>query len=259
MNEFIIIVMTVSSGLLVIYHHLGYPLILRWMHKRRIENNKNCCNKFDITTNEDVTLPSITIVIPAYNEHRWIADKIRNLAIVDYPSDLLKIIIACDGCTDDTGAIAIQTAIEMECAHLSIKVCEFNRNRGKVAIINEIIQHVNSNLVALSDVSALISVDAFQIAAKRFTNPEIGVLTGHYHLLNPGSIGEAVYWNYQSNIKASEASLGSTMGAHGAFFIFRQKLFSPEKILRHRLTVTLDICGELRLVAIRSRSRKDLT
>ena len=229
MNEIILIVMTLISGLLVIYHHLVYPLILRWMHKQKIENNKNPSNRIYSTTNEDVILPSITIVIPAYNEHRWIADKIRNLAIVDYPANLLKIIIACDGCTDDTGAIAIQTSLEAECAHLSIKICEFNKNRGKVAVINEIMQDINSNLVALSDVSALISVDAFQIAAKHFTNPEIGVLTGHYQLLNPGSVGEAAYWNYQSNIKASESSLGSTMGAHGAFYIFRKKLFSPLK------------------------------
>ena len=44
-------------------------------------------------------------------------------------------------------------------------------------------------------------------------------------MLSPGSEGEQAYWNYQSEIKASEAALGATLGAHGAFYVFRRDLF----------------------------------
>ena len=149
MNETLLVVLTLTSGILVIYHHLGYPLILRWAQKWRKEQAVRVIRRHYTSSNEDARLPTITIVIPAFNEEQWIADKIRNLAIVDYPAGLLKITIACDGCEDDTPAIARRTANEPECQHLAIEVRDFNCNRGKVAVINEVMQDIESDLVAL--------------------------------------------------------------------------------------------------------------
>lgn len=227
MNDTLLIALTVASGFLVIYHHVGYPLILRMVQKLRPKHEVETTNRRYTKSSTDSHLPTITVVIPAYNEAQWIAEKIRNLAVLDYPVDQLKVIVACDGCSDNTASIAQQTANEPECQHLQIKILDFKNNRGKVAIINEVVQNVDSELVALSDVSALISVDALLVAAARFKDERIGVLNGHYRLLNPGSTGEAAYWNYQSQIKASEAAFGSTLGAHGAFYLFRRSLFQP--------------------------------
>jgi len=187
----------------------------------------NSHNRHYTPTNTDYELPTITIVIPAYNEQRWIADKIRNLSILDYPITRLNVIIVCDGCSDETVAIAARTIEENECQHLDIEIRDVKKNRGKVAVINDVMRDIESELVVLSDVSALVSVDALLIAAEHFKDPSIGVLNGHYRLLNPGSTGEAAYWQYQSHIKASEAALGSTLGAHGAFYLFRRSLFQP--------------------------------
>jgi len=218
--------LTLTSGILVIYHHLGYPLILRWAQKWRTEQVVRAKCRHYTSSKEDARLPTVTIVIPAYNEEQWIADKIRNLAIIDYPAELLNIIIACDGCKDDTAAIARRTANEPECQHLTVEVRDFDCNRGKVAVINEVVLDIESDLVALSDVSALVSVDALLIAAAHFEDPGVGVLNGRYCLLSPGSAGESAYWNYQGRIKAGEAALGSVLGAHGAFYLFRRSLFS---------------------------------
>lgn len=227
MNELSIILITLLSGALVIYHHVGYPLILRWIQSRTSSKKHNTVTRKYTSTKDDVALPTISVIIPAYNEERWIADKIRNLAIIDYPANKLNIIVACDGCSDKTADIARKTSQETECIHLNIDIRDFPVNRGKVAVINEVIESVSCDLVALSDVSALISVDALVIAADHFNDPQVGVLNGHYRLLNPGSTGEEAYWQYQSRIKSSEAAIGSTLGAHGAFYLFRRKLFSP--------------------------------
>jgi len=53
------------------------------------------------------------------------------------------------------------------------------------------------------------------------------VVSGTYQLLNPGSEGEALYWRYQRAIKEREDILGSTLGVHGAFYLFRRDLFVP--------------------------------
>ncbi len=225
MIDTLLIILTLSSSLLVVYHHIGYPLLLRWAGQRRSETDVRPVSRGYESHTDDQELPSVSIVIPAYNEQRWIAEKIRNLATLDYPPDRLHVVIACDGCTDETTQVASETAKEAECRHLSIRICEFEHNRGKVAVINQILPELDSDLVALSDVSALVSVDALLLAAEHFKNADVGVLNSHYQLLNPGTEGEASYWKYQGSIKAAEAALGSTLGAHGAFYLFRRALF----------------------------------
>lgn len=227
MNDIFIIVVTLTSGLLVIYHHVGYPLILRLVHYFSCEQIVEASGRSYTVTSNDNNLPTITLIIPAYNEEQWIAEKIHNVSVLDYPDDRLNVIIACDGCTDYTPAIALQTINEPGCQHLHAEVLNFEENRGKVAVINEVMQGIDSELVAMSDVSALISIDALLIAAEHFKDARIGVLNGHYRMLNPGSEGEAAYWQYQSRIKASEAAMGSTLGSHGAFYLFRHALFQP--------------------------------
>lgn len=226
MDNLMLIIVTLASVWLVVYHHLVYPLILKLLNKA-VSENRPVKQRHYCASNDDTQLPSITIVIPAYNEAQWIAEKIRNIAALDYPAEHLHVVIGFDGCTDQTFAIAQATAREPECVALNIKVVNFKKNRGKVAVLNSILATVECDLVALTDTSALISIDALLIAAERFKDPKIGVLNSHYHLLSPGSDGERAYWDYQSKIKLSEAALGSTLGAHGAFYLFRSELFEP--------------------------------
>lgn len=229
MNTTILLYLTLLSGFLIVYHHIGYPILLK-LFEKYLNNTQETQNidKYRNTYN-DSSLPSVTIVIPAYNEEKWIADKIRNIAALDYPSDKLHVLIGCDGCNDFTYKIANKTSQEIECSHLKIDICNYPRNRGKVAVINELVLSANSEIIALSDVSAIISLDALRIAAHRFQDPEIGVINSHYQLLNPGSKGEETYWKYQSNIKRQESKLGSTLGAHGALYLFRRELFTKLK------------------------------
>ena len=225
MLEILLLAVTLSSMLLVVYHHAIYPLILRAVQRsRKIPTVDVSPRQYD-RTQEDDALPHISILIPAYNEAAWIQAKIYNLVVLDYPSDKLKVVLACDGCTDDTAAIARHCMAQPECADLNLQIREFRTNRGKVAVINEVMREMDTELVAMSDVSALISVDALLIAAAQFNDPRLGVLNSHYRLLSPGSEGEANYWRYQSNIKSCEAALGATLGAHGAFYLFRRQLF----------------------------------
>ena len=227
MLEFILIALTLASMLLIIYHHVGFPLIMRLARGKRTYSEPRLPAMNYAESSFDPLLPSVTILIPAYNEERWIADKIRNLATLDYPREKLRVMIACDGCEDGTAALARSVASEAPCNHLSVEVREFASNRGKVAVVNELMQEIDTEFVALSDVSSLVSVDALQIAAWHFRDPHLGVLNGSYRLLEPGSEGEAAYWAYQRNIKMSEAALGATIGAHGAFYLFRRHLFEP--------------------------------
>ncbi len=205
--------------ILVVYHHLIFPLILRRLRKVK--------SAVPVSAFRNRDLPEITLLVPAYNEVDVIADKVRNIASLDYPRDKLNLIIACDGCTDDTAIKALKTAAEPENKHLQIEVAVFPENGGKVAILNKLIPTIKSEIVGLSDASALISIDALYNAAAQFTDPKIGVVAPTYRILQPGSEGEAAYWRYQTGVKLGEAALGAPMGAHGALYFFRREAFCP--------------------------------
>lgn len=243
MLDSILISFFVGFSLLIIYHHVGFPWLLNKLTKNKKNPTASPLQRGFSSDQNDALLPSISIVIPAYNEERWITEKILNLSFIDYPADRLSIYIACDGCTDHTVEKARLASQQAECRDLNIEVISFKENKGKVAVLNGVIQCLDTDLVALSDVSALISSDGLLIAAEHFKQPEIGVVTGHYQLLNPGSESEQAYWEYQSNIKKNESKLASTLGTHGAFYLFRRRLYKhlPSDTINDDFIIPMDI------------------
>ena len=227
MIDMVLATLCLLAGTLIVYHHAGYPILLRWYAKRHPKQPVHENQRAYKVEAQDCTLPTVTILVPAYNEEAWIADKIRNLASLDYPKDKLKVVIACDGCTDKTvvkAQMAIQEAI---CSDIYFEIHDHQVNRGKVATVNQEIANIDSDITALSDVSALISLDALLIAGEHFKKAEVGVVNATYQLCPTGNQGEDVYWKYQTAVKECEASFGSSLGSHGAFYLFRTTLFTP--------------------------------
>jgi cellulose synthase/poly-beta-1,6-N-acetylglucosamine synthase-like glycosyltransferase len=208
------------AWLLIIYHHLVYPLILKFVYTQSISPSQADALQED----EISSLPHICILVPAYNEGDVIADKIRNVASLDYPKNKLSLLIACDGCSDDTADIVRKTLLEPEVHELKVELIEYLENRGKVAVLNQTIPQLECDIVGLSDASALISFDSLIICARQFYDDKLGILAATYKLLKPGSNGEKSYWQYQTKVKEIESSLGSPIGVHGALYFFRQHL-----------------------------------
>ncbi|ROV59610.1 glycosyltransferase family 2 protein [Vibrio ponticus] len=227
MMELALILLFSVSSFLIVYHHIGYPLLLKLVAKRTPLERKVSFKRLYRVTKADRSLPSITMLIPAYNEQEWIAQKIRNLSSLDYPKDKLKVIIACDGCTDSTVEIAEATIQEAICSETHFEIIQFEQNRGKVAVINQVMQGINSDITAMSDVSALVSFDALLLAAQHFQQSNAGVVNSRYQLLDSQNTGEMKYWQYQSMLQQGEANLGANIGAHGALYFFRTELFTP--------------------------------
>jgi cellulose synthase/poly-beta-1,6-N-acetylglucosamine synthase-like glycosyltransferase len=223
MTELLLAAITLAAIAVIVYHHAVYPVLLGWLAGRK-------AGRADDRPQQGKTigdLPTIALLIPAYNEAEHIADKIRNIGALSYPSQNLQVNILCDGCSDNTAQLARQVAREPECQHLELTITEFTRNRGKVAVLNEAIGECDTEIIALSDVSALVSIDALLRLAEQFAQPEVGIVSSNYRLLNPGSEGEAVYWVYQRRLKQKEAAVAGLIGAHGAFYAFRRALFRP--------------------------------
>lgn len=203
---------------LVVYHHVLYPLLLKRLSARWQMNTAQ-------SQPEMLEWPSVSLVIPCYNEGEVIAEKLHNLAFLDYPEDRLEIVLVDDGSTDDTLIQMRQIISKSEFEHLNIQIVEQGHNQGKVAALNKAMTQVRSELVVLSDTSALISIDALRRAAQKLSEPKVGVVCGTYQFLEEGSSGEQRYWQYQTELKNLESKMGSTLGAHGALYAFRTEAY----------------------------------
>lgn len=222
-----LLITLIMMGALVVYHHLLYPLILRWISRAVVTEPLSVPVRHYMPQPFDMSLPTIAVVVPAYNEARYIAEKLRNLATLDYPHNKLKIYLFDDGSTDDTLTIARNTLQEPELAGMDIEICAMVINGGKVALLNRAIATVDSEVLVLTDTSALLSHDSLLRIAAHLQQGDVGVVAAMYSIFSPGSIGEEAYWQYQTRIKKTESDMGSVIGVHGAMYAIRKSLMKP--------------------------------
>jgi cellulose synthase/poly-beta-1,6-N-acetylglucosamine synthase-like glycosyltransferase len=211
----VLVVIFWTCVLLIVYHHALYPPLLRFLG-RRVKHSPNVQLEVACST------PSITLIVPAHNEALVIEQKVANLQDLTYSR--LRCVIALDGCTDDTAPKA-KAAIAKAPVSARFSLMEYPNNVGKVGVLNREIAEARSEIVVLSDASAVMPSTTLIQIAKHFAEPRVGVVCGTYSI--QGDDGERLYWKYQTQVKASEAALAAPMGAHGALYAFRRCLWSP--------------------------------
>lgn len=204
--------------LVVIYHHVGYPALLAFFARKRRPTPP--------ARTPEADLPVISIVVAAYQEEAYIAAKIHNCAALDYPPDRLEVIIACDGCRDETVPAARAAAGVWWIGALDVKILDFPVNRGKVAVLNEAVALARGAIVVATDASALLSVDSLRRVADWCADPTVGVVCGAYALLDQPSAGEAAYWRMQTGVLRREGRIAAPLGAHGAGYAFRKSAWT---------------------------------
>ena len=204
----------ISSILVIFYHHAGYPLLLRYFSARRQEIEPGSGDK----------LNKFIFIIPMYNEATFVAEKIANLASLDYPADCFEVLLLDDGSTDKTSDIAQKAVAQFP--NIKITIRTFTVNRGKVALFNQVIPDIPDDYILFfSDVSASLSTNTLQNANAWFNNPLVGAFSSKYQLKNQALIGEQYYWQYQNDIKTRESRLGTPIGYHGSGYAFRKILW----------------------------------
>ena len=219
---------------LIVYHHVGYPLLLKVIARYKSKNEQTWvdqCRGFK-DSDQDIELPSIHIIVPAFNEEVVIQQKVDSMVWLDYPDNKLSISIYCDGCTDETVMRAIKSQQLFHNRDLDIRIINIEENKGKVSIINRGIEESHADVVVFSDASAILSSDTLMRSAEHFNrDSEIAVVTGDYSLLTAtskqsdelGTDGETAYWQYQNRVRGLESKLGAVMGVTGAYYAIRRE------------------------------------
>jgi cellulose synthase/poly-beta-1,6-N-acetylglucosamine synthase-like glycosyltransferase len=220
-----------SAALVLIYTYAGYPLLIWLLARLR-----------SVPQQRRRILPAVSIVVIAHNEELRIRSRIENLLALNYPRELLEIVIASDASTDSTAALARGFGAQ------GVKVIEFARHRGKPAVLNDVLPRLTSAVVVLMDVRQRAHPDAVQLLVDNFADPAVGAVSGELILLEDGPGGVAAdgvgfYWRYEKFIRQQESRLDSTVGATGALYALRPELFEaiPEDTILDDVLIPMQI------------------
>lgn len=235
----------ITSAILIIYHHALFPVLLARLARVAGRNHADASNFFSAGAR------SVCMIVPAYNEERFIAAKIENCDALEYPSGKLHILIVLDGCSDRTHELA-NRALKKASNPARFRLIENPSNLGKVRTLNESMNKTSADIVAFSDVSAMITADALVRCSRHMEDPNVGVVCGRYQI-RQGTVEEQAYWNYQSELKKAEAAIAAPMGAHGAFYAIRGALWVP----LDEATINDDFLIPMRIVDLNYRAVLD--
>lgn len=204
---------------LIVYSYLFYPIILLALSKLFAKKRED----YVLNTFKTDELPSVSVVISAFNEETCIAERIRNLLELDYPHDRLHIFIASDGSTDNTDTI-LQSFSD---PRLSI-IC-FEKNRGKINVLNDLLERVSEHITVFSDANTMFEADAVLNLVKPFSDNQVGAVCGELNLIDTfsGDNKDNLYWKYEQFLKSHESKLDALLGANGGIYAIRTKLYEP--------------------------------
>lgn len=200
------------SGALVVYTYAGYPVLLAALARLRPW-------QAEPATDREVSLPSVTLVVPVHNERQNIGRKLANIRALDYPPALIEVFVVSDGSTDGTPEI-VRSAMDER-----MELIELPTRGGKAAALNVALARARHDLVVFTDASILLAPDALREIVKPFASPEVGCVSGEDHIANGG--GEGAYGRYELFIRRQESAVHSIVGASGSFYAQRRALCEP--------------------------------
>ena len=201
------------SIVLVLYVYFGYPLVLYLL----VKYHKKPVKRADI-------IPSVTLLICAYNEEEVIGEKIQNSFELDYPPEKIKIVIASDGSTDKTNDIVREYNDER------LILMDYPERRGKISVVNSTVPKLESEIVVFSDANTMYQKDCIKKIVRNFNDPTVGGVSADVILYNEGATfgrSESLYYLYERWIQKKESDFGSIIGADGGMYAIRRELFVP--------------------------------
>lgn len=199
--------------LLMFWAYFGYPLLMYVLSKVAQKPIR-----------KEPIQPSITLLIPAYNEVDVIARKLNNSLALTYPREKLEILVVDDGSNDGT------TEIISRYQEKGVKLIKQPVRGGKMAGVNTGFEMAKGEIIVLSDASPSYEEGSLELLIAPFADPQVGVVVGTLAIWdsNQGVAKQAgLYWKYEAALRRWESSTGSTVAVHGNMFALRKSLYRP--------------------------------
>lgn len=206
------------SLFIIIYTFVGYGILLFILVKiKRIFKGKQQVNATE-------HLPTVSILVAAYNEEAIIVEKIKNTLALNYPKALLQLIFITDGSNDSTA--------DLIAPFKEITLLNSSERKGKMAAIKRAIPFVKNEIMVFTDANTFLNEAAIAELVKHYQNEKVGAVAGEKRIFvdttaDASAAGEGFYWKYESFLKKLDYELYSNVGAAGELFSIKTKLYQP--------------------------------
>lgn len=203
----------------------GYSLILAWL------------KKFVPPDPIKTSLPgaqlrpeSLSIVIPVFNESKFIAEKVKNLVLQRIGGLNVNTLIVDGGSTDGTFELVKSLILEGEYSAFKMQLLK-SPNPGKINQLNFALSKIpKGELVLVTDADALInSTDALLRAVQYLQLNSNTAVVGGWTVPPSGSNlanAEHAYWDKQNRMRYLETSVYTSSIVVAPFYMFRSNLVS---------------------------------
>lgn len=162
--------------------------------------------------------PSVTIIIPAWNEEKTVSETIQSLLDLDYPKEKLNIVVVNDGSTDNTSNEVKKFSNENQVLLLE------KENGGKHSALNLALKNIHTELVGALDADSFVGKNALKFIVHPFKNEQVASIASTIKVSETknfwGIIQKADYFMI-AFLRKSFAHMGSVFITPGPFSFYR--------------------------------------
>jgi cellulose synthase/poly-beta-1,6-N-acetylglucosamine synthase-like glycosyltransferase len=169
--------------------------------------------------------PSVTIIVPTYNEASLIRRRLADIAAYEYDLDKVEVIVVDSGSSDGTSDV-VET-VHREGLLPRLVLIREERRRGKAAAINLALRQASGEIMVITDAPTLFHPQALGRLASDFADPSVGAVTGDFRIPDQSTLSqreEGLFWTLRNRLRRLEANLDSTPFLSGEMCCFRRRL-----------------------------------
>lgn len=179
-------------------------ILSRMAHKRNRQASIECW-------------PTMTILVPCYNEEDYVAEKIKNISALHYPSDKLEIVFLDGLSTDST----VERTERLIANIKNMQIYQTNCN-GKIKQLNAYLPKVRSDIIVISDVDGMMEPQSLMEMVKDFQSCENVGVVGAFVSPVGTSKGDRRYWDAQNKGRLMESTVHSSSIVVGVCMAFKR-------------------------------------
>jgi len=204
------------------------PFIFHWYKMKRLSKQP-----LEIPP-EPSTWPSLTVVLPVWNEEIMLKKKLEDLEKQEYPSKQLDLVVIDSHSSDSTLAV-LKEWESTRTSEFKLTTIIMDSHKGKSAAINRILQEkFPSDALVITDADALLSTNSLKRIGRWFSDEKIGAVCGSQQIigLNPSEhqLNEMTYRSFYHDLRIGESSQSSTPIFEGSLAAYRSSLINGKQI-----------------------------
>lgn len=205
----IALVLLIVGTAITFYILIGYPILLALMR-----------SKSPLVIKDLRYQTTVSVLIAVYNGAAFIRAKLESILALDYPPELLEIIVVSDGSEDETDSIV------SELSGRGVQLLKVP-HAGKAVALNHGLSRAAGEILFFTDVRQPLDPMALRYLVANFSDPSVGAVTGELRL-RTGADGEQadmdLYWRYEMWARKRHSDIDSIFSTTGCIFAMRRSL-----------------------------------